>query len=285
MNLLDLIARKIPPTPWEEGENIPWNDPAFSERMLKEHLRQDHDLASRRTETIEEQVKWIHRELLAGQPTKVLEVTCGPGLYTSRLARLGHECVGIDYAPAAISYAKDTAKREDLACRYALADVREADYGNGFGLVMMISGQLNVFRRADAKHILEKAFAALTAGGLLLLEPQKFATVERSGRGGATWHSHGAGLFSDKPHLWLQENFWHPETRTTTERFFIVDAETGNVTRYAMSAEAYTEEQFRGVLSEVGFENTEFFPSTVGVEVDDESLSVNLAIVARKPKG
>ncbi len=109
-HLLDVINRKLPPTPWEEGDCIPWSDPAFSERMLKEHLRQDHDAASRRTEKIDEQVAWIHGDLLAGQPTKVLDLTCGPGLYTSRLARLGHECVGIDYAPAAIRYADDNAR-------------------------------------------------------------------------------------------------------------------------------------------------------------------------------
>jgi len=28
---------------------------------------------------------------------EVLDLGCGPGLYASRLARLGHECTGIDY--------------------------------------------------------------------------------------------------------------------------------------------------------------------------------------------
>ncbi|HDZ22865.1 MAG TPA: class I SAM-dependent methyltransferase [Phycisphaerae bacterium] len=163
--LLDIVNRKLPPTPWEEGDCIPWSDPAFSERMLKEHLRQDHDAASRRTEKIDEQVAWIHGDLLAGQPTKVLELTCGPGLYTSRLARLGHECVGIDYAPAAIRYAQDNARKDGLACTYRLDDVRQAAYGQGFGLVMMIFGQFNVFRRSDARAILAKAHAALASGG------------------------------------------------------------------------------------------------------------------------
>jgi len=45
VNLTDLINRKMP-EPW--AEKIPWDDPAFSERMLKEHLSQEHDAASRR---------------------------------------------------------------------------------------------------------------------------------------------------------------------------------------------------------------------------------------------
>ncbi len=281
MQLLDIINRKLPPTPWEEGDCIPWSDPAFSERMLAEHLCQDHDAASRRAEKIDEQVAWIHGDLLAGRPMRVVDLACGPGLYTSRLARLGHECVGIDYAPAAIRCAQDIARNEGLACTYHLADVRQAAYGEGFGLVMLIFGQFNVFCRSGARAILAKAYAALSAGGRLLLEPQTFAQVESGGQAGATWHSHKSGLFSDRPHLWLQENFWHAEMRTSTERFLIIDAATGEVTRYAQSNEAYTDEQFHEMLTEAGFVNVRLLPSLIGVV--DVSQSANLVVVGERP--
>ena len=132
----------IPPTAWVEGENIPWNDRDFSERMLAEHLTQEHNLASRRFDIIDRQVRWIHTAVLGSKPTRILDLACGPGLYTSRLARLGHVCVGIDYAPAAVHYAQETAIREGLACTYCLGDVRETEYGDGYGLVMMLFGQL-----------------------------------------------------------------------------------------------------------------------------------------------
>lgn len=93
--LLDLVNRIPVPEPWQEGDNIPWNEPGFSKRMLDEHLSQEHDAASRRLSKIGEQVDWIHSELLGGHSTRVLDLCCGPGLYTSRLAALGHECVGI----------------------------------------------------------------------------------------------------------------------------------------------------------------------------------------------
>lgn len=280
--LMDLIHRKIPPVPWEEGENIPWNDPAFSERMLREHLTQGHDAASRRSEKIDEQVDWTHRRLLGERPTRILDLACGPGLYTSRFARLGHECVGIDYAPAAVAYARDVAGKEGLACTYLLQDVREADYGADFGLAMMISGQFNVFPRSDARSILAKAVAALAPGGKLLLEPQRSATVEGSGRKAARWSAQAAGLFSDRPHLSLEECFWDAESRTSTERFFIIDAATGDVASCAMSNEAYADEEYRSVLTDAGLEAIELLPSLIGVE--DPSQAVNLAVVGRKPQ-
>lgn len=273
MNLQDLINRKTPPAAWVEGENIPWNDPDFSERMLSEHLSQDHNLASRRFEIVDRQVQWIQDEVLRGAPTSILDLACGPGFYTSRLARLGHECVGIDYAPASIRHARETATREKLACTYHLADVREGEYGEGYGLVMMLFGQLNVFRRADARSVLAKAHSSLAPGGLLLLEPQRCATVQKNGRAGTSWYScgEGGGLFSSRPHLCLCESDWDAAGQSTTQRFFVVDGRTGDVTRHAMTAEAYTDEQFRALLTDAGFENLRFFPSLVGTEVEEES--------------
>jgi len=211
-------------------------------------------------------------------------LTCGPGLYTSRLARLGHECVGIDYAPEPIRYASEEAAREGLACTYRLADVREDNYGEGYGLVMMLFGQLNVFRRCDAHSILEKAYSALAQDGLLLLEPQRHATVERSGRAGNSWYSCGeaGGLFADRAHLCLTESLWDPERQAATERFFIVDAETGEVTRHALTNEAYTNDQYRELLTRVGFLDVQLFPSLVGVEVEEESQSANLVVIGQK---
>ena len=58
--------------------------------MLQEHLSQEHDAASRRAPIIDRHVHWIHAALLSSHPTAILDLACGPGLYSSRLARLGH---------------------------------------------------------------------------------------------------------------------------------------------------------------------------------------------------
>ena len=151
MQLQYLIRRTNPPAQWSEGDNIPWDDPAFSRRMLKEHLSQDHDAASRRSDKIDKQVQWIHREFLSSRSARILDLACGPGLYTNRLAKLGHECVGIDYSPASIAYATEHAKQNGLACTYCQQDIREADYGHGCDLAMLIYGELNVFCPSSAQ--------------------------------------------------------------------------------------------------------------------------------------
>jgi SAM-dependent methyltransferase len=276
LTLLDLM-RSEPAQPWRDGDNIPWSDPDFSRRMLAEHLSQEHDAASRRTELIEQHVGWIHRDVLAGRRTKILDLGCGPGLYASRLASLGHECVGVDYSPASIEHARHEARGSDLSVEYVESDIREADYGNGFGLVMLISGELNVFRPEDARLILRKAHAALDPGGTLLVEAQTEETVQASGYRRPFWTAADEGLFSDRPHVRLQESSWDDAARVATVRYFIIDAEDASVTRYAQSFQAYADDEYVALLEECGFKEAAMHASLTGVPGDEPEFLVLVA--------
>ena len=264
VDLLELVARQAVPEPWAEGEKIPWNDPDFSRRMLAEHLSQAHDMASRRFAVIDRHVAWIHGVLLQARPARILDLGCGPGLYTSRLARLGHECAGIDFSPASIAYAREQARTEGLRCTYVQHDIRTAEYGSGYDLVMFLFGELNVFRPAEAQAIVRRACQALGEGGLLLLEVHTFTCVCDIGQQPRSWYSAPSGLFSERPHLVLTESFWDDLRAVATERHFVVDAVTGDVARHAASVQAYTDEQYRSLLADGGLAGVSFYPSLTG---------------------
>jgi 2-polyprenyl-3-methyl-5-hydroxy-6-metoxy-1,4-benzoquinol methylase len=280
MKLMDITRRSAVPQPWAEGEKIPWNDPDFSQRMLQEHLSQEHDAASRRLRTIDEHVEWIHTQILSGEPGKILDLGCGPGLYTSRLARYGHTCTGIDYSPASIAYAREHAVAEQLPCTYIQKDIREADYGKSFDLVMLIFGEFNVFNPSDARKILARAAGALKPGACLLLEAFNFSAVKQMVAQGTSWYSAQSGLFSDRPHLCLIENFWDAELHVATERYFIIDADSGSVNQQAASTQAYTNDEYHKLLEEAGFTEVLFNPSLSMKE--EQGQSDFMAIMARK---
>jgi SAM-dependent methyltransferase len=251
--------------------------------MLKEHLSQEHDAASRRLEKVEQHVGWIHGELLKARPTKSLDLACGPGLYANRLASLGHRCVGIDYSPASIAYACSVAAEEELACEYACQDIRTAEYGEGFGLAMLIFGEFNVFRPEDARDILCKVHGALGDGGLVLLEAHTFSAIRTMGEKGHGWYSSEGGLFSQEPHLCLEESCWEPNSQTATFRYYVVNASTGSVTRFAQTMQAYSDDEYRSLLTECGFEDVGLLPSLVGDESGIEEGY--FVLVAHKPRG
>jgi len=248
--------------------------------MLREHLSQEHDAASRRLEIIDKQVSWIHQQVLKGHPKRILDLGCGPGLYTDRLARLGHQCVGIDFSPASIAYAREQAEGTNLDCIYLQEDIRSAEFGEGYDLVMSIFGEFNVFRPLDAEAILKKAYRALMPDGLLLIEPHTYETVVQLGEKPSSWYATEKGLFSDGPHLCLQENFWDADDGVAIERYFIIEATSGEVTRYSSSTKAYTDDEYRSLLAECGFVNIVFYPS-----LGDDSLGPQnglFAILAHK---
>ncbi len=276
--IIDLINRNMNPAPWSEGDNIPWDDPGFSERMLAEHLSQEHDLASRKSETIDQQVEWIFSRVLGSCPARLLDLGCGPGFYTARLARKDCECVGIDFSPASIRHAQEMAKAEALSCAYHHADLRDGLWGEGFDLVMLIYGQFNVFPRNRGLEILKNAYRALKPGGFLLLEIQSREQIRQGGESDPGWYSAQSGLFSETPHLVLQESFWHEEASAATIRFSAIDGETGRVSCHALSNEAYTVQELVDVLRLAEFKDVENFPSLSGkTPAGDLDLPVILA--------
>jgi len=274
MILTDIVNRNPVPQAWGEGDYFPWDDPRFSERMLDMHFDQGHDLASRRFETIDRHVAWIHDAVLGSRPTKILDLCCGPGFYTSRLARLGHECVGIDKAPAAIACAREQAEKEGLACTYRQEDVYSALYGSGYGLVMLIFGDFNTFNPMDVNEMLGKAWMALEKGGVLLLEPFRFQTLRKLGSAGPTWYTDRDGLFYDKAHLCLQENLWNDRNRTLTIRWYIVDAGSADVRLVAQCYQAYTRPYLRKIFRERGFDSVAFHPSLTGEQARNADFMV-----------
>ena len=240
------------PAPW--SGRLPWDDPGFSERMLAEHLSQQHDLASRRLPTIDEHVAWIHEEVLDGEPSDVVDLCCGPGLYTHRLAALGHTCTGIDFSPAAIRHARRIAERDGVACAYRREDVLEADTGVGRDLVMLLFGDLDTFPPDDAARVLASAGRALDPGGTLLLEVHVRAVVEAMGTAPPGREEVAAGLFSPEPHTLDTSGWWDPETGIAVRRFRVT-APPAAAVDHIVTTQARDAAGYAPMLEAAGFES------------------------------
>ncbi|MGH9330645.1 MAG: class I SAM-dependent methyltransferase, partial [Vicinamibacterales bacterium] len=79
---------------------------------------------------------------LAVEPgTSVLEIGCGVGRWTRRLARAGADVVGLDLSPAMVREARVRAEREGLEtrCRFLVADTAEFSLGRRFDLIIGVT--------------------------------------------------------------------------------------------------------------------------------------------------
>ncbi|MFD1261481.1 class I SAM-dependent methyltransferase [Entomomonas asaccharolytica] len=251
MNITTIINREIPPTPWQSGEKIPWNEPAFSQRMLANHLSQEHDWASRRFEIIDQHIAWISQQL-PNKQSKILDLGCGPGFYTHRLAEMGYQCTGVDFSPASIEHGKQQAIQDNLKINYILADIRHYQPTEQYDLIMMTFGEFNVFKESDIKLLLNNITQYLTPKGYLLIEAHTFNAILTYGQQAATWQSYKTGLFLDSPHICLEEHFWNEQQTTATTRYYIIDAINNQTIEYASSMKAYSDLEYQQLFQEVG---------------------------------
>ncbi|EAO8404026.1 methyltransferase domain-containing protein [Salmonella enterica] len=229
---------------------IPWEELAFSQRMLENHLSQDHDWASRRQIVIEQQVGWIARQLLVG--ARILDIGCGPGLYTHLLAERGYCCTGVDFSPASIEWARQQAQTAGLSIDYIRQDIRTYWPETQFEFIMMTFGELNVFSATDAQTLISRCARWLVPGGRLLVEVHTFDEVKRQGMAPASWQRCPHGLFLAASHLLLTENAWDEETQTSSTQFWAID-ENGRISRFGSQMTAWRDDEYASLLGNAGF--------------------------------
>ena len=111
-----------------------WTRPHLAKEMLKYHLSQETDHSSRKIEQIERIVHWIDEQLgLDGK--KVIDLGCGPGLYSRRMAKHGAEVTGVDFSANSLEYARGRSMEN---VQYVQADYLEDDLPAGFDIAVLI---------------------------------------------------------------------------------------------------------------------------------------------------
>lgn len=265
-----IYQRPERPVAWTQGGNLPWNDPAFSERMLREHLDQAHGAASRVTDERLAQLDWLWAKLGLQPGMKICDLTCGPGLYAVELARRGCTVTGVDFAPAAISYARALANGEGVAdrCTFIEQDVRATALPAGeFDAVLFLYGQLAIFPQADAQQLLVRCAQALKPGGKLSIELLNQERVDKTDS--KWWFTDNRGLWGDTPFLHLGERFWDDDAKLSSERFYVLHLETGELTDILLCDQTYAIETMATMMQKAGFHPVDAYPRWDGVPLYD----------------
>ena len=265
-----IYRRPERPTAWEKGGNLPWDEPAFAQRMLREHLDESHGAASRRAAERMAQIDWLWAKLALQPDMRLLDITCGPGLYAVEFARRGCIVTGIDFSPAAIPYARQLADQAGVAdrCVFVQQDVRQADWGeHAFDAAIFLYGQLGVFPKVEARALLAKAARALRPGGRLAVELLDQGRVDKTES--TWWYTDDQGLWGDAPFLHLGERFWDAEQQISIERFTILHLTQGAVDEVILCDQTYAVGEVATLMQEAGFATSEHHPAWGGLPIAD----------------
>lgn len=201
-----------------------WADPHISERMLRHHLDDALEGASRPTEFIDRSVEWIVRTFAVGEGARVVDLGCGPGLYTNRLARTGASVTGVDFSPRSIAHAQATAERDDLPVTHVVADYLDWAPEERFDLALMIFGDYGAMSPEQRRQLLDQVERLLRPGGAFLFDVASLAAMADLEETAAYAPKLMDGFWSADPYYGFLNTFIYPDARASVDRYEIVEA-------------------------------------------------------------
>lgn len=281
MNIKDIVMKiaeyRSKPSLFEPGETLFWDDPHISRSMLEAHLDPHSDAASRKPTTIDKDVANLMSSGFLKPGDSVLDLGCGPGLYSSRLAEKGLRMTGIDISERSLDYARRQAAEKGLGIDYRRMDFFDIDFPDHFDAVIQVNGELNTFSDEKLKDLLGRIWRSLRNDGLLIFDSTTRKVRRKAGLTNR-WYVSEAGFWRPGHHVVLEEGFDYPEDDVWLNQYIVIDEE--KVTVYRLWFHDYSLETIRPVLKNSGFDIVQTWNDMTGTPYSKGGD--NITIVAKK---
>ncbi len=170
-NFIELISEySVKPEAFASSTAPFWNDEHISKNMLAAHLHPDWDAATRKMETVEKTVQYIHSIASKLQGKKILDLGCGPGIYAEKFYELGYNVTGVDISERSINYAIENAKKYNYDIKYILSDYTTLKSKEKYDIILMIFCDYGVLSPDNRKKVLEYVYESLSDNGLFIFD-------------------------------------------------------------------------------------------------------------------
>ncbi|MER8570360.1 class I SAM-dependent methyltransferase [Mesorhizobium sp. M0924] len=220
-------------------------------------------------ETSDRQAGVIWDLLYLEQGRSVLELGCGYGRITNRLAEKGARVTGLDISPALLQKAKADAARRGVNVEYVLGDMRSLPWRDRFDAAFLCYTTFGYFDDADNERVLREAASSLRKGGRLLIDhANRFAVLR-----------HKSPIYLAQRNDDLRIDIMSNDVlsdRRNIERIIVRD---GCVRRTHLSYRQYGFSEFVRMLRSAEFETVEVYGEEGGTFTSD---SLSLVVVAYK---
>ena len=247
MNITDIVSKTEKPKIYEKGTSFMWTDKHISKQLLDVHLNPDIDLGSRKKSTIENTANWILDTQKEKGKLNILDLGCGPGLYTEIFAKKGHNITGIDISINSIEYAKKSAEENKLDITYLNTSYLEVDLeSDKYDLVVLIYTDLGVLPPRERENLLKMIYRILKKGGTFIFDVLKDKEIEKK-TSPKTWEVNNKGFWKETPYLALSESFLFKEEKIILFQHNIIDTEE-NIETYRFWTHFFSQKDVREML-------------------------------------
>lgn len=250
MNIKSIISNSLKPAPYTPGTAQMWVDEYISTQLLQVHLNQNIELASRKESTITQTINWILNKV-DGSQLAILDLGCGPGLYTEKLASHGHQVTGVDFSANSIEYAKVSAQKKKLNICYRQQDYLTLIEENQYDLIMMIFTDFGVLSPEQRTCLLAKIHKALKPGGTFVLDVlNDNASLEDLGK--RDWEIAESGFWRPVPYLFFSESFFYEKEDVTLNQHIVIE-EDGGYEIYRFWVHTFSHSDMNRIFQKAGF--------------------------------
>ncbi len=254
-----------------------WTDEHTSGQMLAFHLDGEVDVSSRRIDFIDESVSWMANRFNLSSNSKINDFGCGPGLYTSRFAKLGASVSGVDFSSRSIAYAREEAARENLPIDYTEADYLNFQPTDTFDLVTMIMCDYCALAPAQRATMLKTFGNILSEEGRIVVDVYSLSAFESKQEVSVYERNLMNGFWSSEPYFGFLTSFKYDDEKVSLDKYTIIERdryrEIYNWLQY-FSLEALQHE-----LHAAGLELEEALGDVAGHEYDADHTE--FAVVAK----
>ena len=253
-----------------------WTDPHVSEQMLRFHLDGSVDISSHRTEFIDAATAWMGGRF-AGPGARVLDLGCGPGLYTTRHARARARVTGVDFSERSIAHARDRAAGDGLDIEYVREDYLEYATSGTFDLVTMIMRDYCAMSPAQRGALLSRICGWLAPEGAFVFDVDSLAALAARTES-VEFESHpDGGFWSAGAHVAIRSSFVYPAETAALDKHTILERDRTRVIYNWV--QFFSPELLAGELGSAGLRVDELLGDVTGTPYDP--TSAEFAVVAR----
>lgn len=232
-----------------------WTDPYIQQQMLRAHLDQSSDRASRRMDSIRKTVALIKNNVQPG--SHILDLGCGPGLYARMLREAEYRVTGVDFNKASIEYAVSC--QDDI--EYIQGDYI-TDYPKGcFDAAMMIYCDMGTHPDSERDELLGKIYQSFRGGGTLIFDlfTEKLAEEKKEGK---DWeHAPSGGFWSEHESLLLSQTFHYPQANCFAYQYNLLT--DGQTKHFIVWDRYYCEKEIHDLLKKIGFSEVQILKNVL----------------------
>jgi len=257
MKLTNIISMSEKPKIYEKGSSFMWSDEHISKQLLNIHLNPDIDLASRKLPTITKTANWILSTKKEMEKLNILDLGCGPGIYSEIFAKAGHNVTGIDISENSIDYAIKSAKDQKLNITYHNSNYLNVDLeADKFDLVVLIYTDLGVLIPKERDILLQMIYQVLKKGGTFIFDVLKDNELEKR-TSPKSWEAVVSGFWKSSPYLALSESILYEQQKVILFQHTIVDSEE-NIETFRFWTHFFSQNDIGEMLNAHNFINFHF---------------------------